>query len=51
VTLLDLIDGLKAPDPHPALVERVTPAPAEVMKAAFVLGGLYPDVSYLGVVR
>jgi len=50
VTLLDLIDALDT-DPHPALVAATVPTSAQVMKAASVLGGLYPDVSYLGVAR
>ena len=51
MTLQDLIDGLAPADPHPALVAATVPTTVQVMKAAVVLGGLYPDVSYLGVVR
>jgi len=38
-------------EPHPALVAATVATSAQVMRAAFVLGGLYPDVSYLGVIR
>jgi hypothetical protein len=38
-------------DPHPALVAATVPTSADVMRAAYAFGGLYPDVSYLGVVR
>lgn len=51
MTLQDLIDSLAPADPHPALVAATVPTTAQVMKAAYALGGLCPDVSYLGVVR
>lgn len=51
MTLSDLIDGMEPVEPHPELVAATVPTSAQVMKAAYVFGGLYPDVSYLGVVR
>lgn len=50
MTLLDLIAETE-PEPHPALVAATVPTTAQVLKAALVLGGLYPDSSYLGVTR
>jgi hypothetical protein len=47
----DLIADLEPVEPHPALVAATVPTSAQVMKAAYVFGGLYPDVSHLGVVR
>jgi hypothetical protein len=44
-------DDLPTIDPHPALVAATVPTSADVMKAAYVFGGLYPDTSYLGVAR
>ena len=51
MTLQDLLDGVTPVEPHPALVAATVPTLADVMKAAYVFGGLYPDVSHLGVVR
>ena len=53
MTFQDLITELDdpAPAPHPALVAATVPTSEQVMKAAALFGGLYPDVSYLGVVR
>jgi hypothetical protein len=51
VSFLDLLAELDAPAPHPLLVAAMEPAPAEVMEAAKALGGLYPDVPYLGTLK
>jgi hypothetical protein len=50
VTLQDLIAEPPV-EPHPALVAATVATSAQVMRAAYVLGGLYPDVPYLGTLK